>query len=66
MYIDLSDYIIDEKSKGVILCSPCKGTGKLYERTSAYDDEEMVCGACKGSGRLVKIEIKGWKAFEPL
>lgn len=42
-------------SNEIIICNCCQGSGKILERTSAYDSERVVCTKCNGSGRLVKL-----------
>lgn len=36
----------------IIICEQCRGVGKDWQRTSAYDSDLVMCSCCKGSGRM--------------
>ena len=40
-----------------VICPKCHGTGKLYERTSAYETEEILCNYCGGYKIIIESRI---------
>lgn len=49
--------------KDICLCPDCQGSGKVLERTSAYESETVKCKTCLGSGRLLVITTKEFKPY---
>ncbi len=53
-----------ETNKIILICDKCLGGGFTYERTSAYDSENVKCDKCNATGKLIKITTIEIKPFE--